>query len=202
MYDVVYYGTVVFQPEIVQLIFGSEDGLEKICQQNILVSAVGIPSVLTATCCLRPMGTKNLQNAGFLFMAVMCFALAALFLSDDPDQGVLFAVFVMLVFSLNWGVNLTTFILPAETFPEAQRATFNGISAALGKLGALVGAACFLPISVAFGISGTFFICSVLSLIGIAVTQAFVVTAADDQSEPADDTSLSFLSQNEDRQGE
>lgn len=42
------------------------------------------------------------------------------------------------------GPNSTTFVVPAEIFPARLRSTCHGISAAAGKLGAMVGAFGFL----------------------------------------------------------
>jgi len=43
-------------------------------------------------------------------------------------------------FFQNFGANPTTYIIPSVVFPTAHRATCHGISAAAGKLGALLGA--------------------------------------------------------------
>ncbi|URD95954.1 phosphate transporter [Musa troglodytarum] len=42
-------------------------------------------------------------------------------------------------FFANFGSNSTTFIVPAEIFPARLRSTCHGISAAAGKVGAIVG---------------------------------------------------------------
>lgn len=47
-------------------------------------------------------------------------------------------------FFANFGPNATTFVVPAEIFPARFRSTCHGISAASGKLGAIVGAFGFL----------------------------------------------------------
>ncbi|GJY99585.1 inorganic phosphate transporter 1-4 [Tanacetum coccineum] len=47
-------------------------------------------------------------------------------------------------FFANFGPNTTTFVVPAEIFPARVRSTCHGISAASGKLGAIVGAFGFL----------------------------------------------------------
>lgn len=52
----------------------------------------------------------------------------------------LFVELGALMFALNWGCNVATFVLPAVAFPPGVRATFHGLSAASGKLGAVVGA--------------------------------------------------------------
>ena len=38
----------------------------------------------------------------------------------------------------NFGPNVTTFVIPGEVFPTRYRSTAHGISAASGKLGAIV----------------------------------------------------------------
>ena len=43
-------------------------------------------------------------------------------------------------FFSNLGPNTTTYVLSAETFPTEIRATCHGLSAAAGKLGAVIGA--------------------------------------------------------------
>ncbi|KAF3575607.1 hypothetical protein DY000_02035385 [Brassica cretica] len=50
-------------------------------------------------------------------------------------------------FFANFGPNATTFIVPAEIFPARFRSTCHGISAASGKVGAIVGAFGFLYLS-------------------------------------------------------
>ena len=41
-------------------------------------------------------------------------------------------------FFQNFGPNVTTFVIPGEIFPTRYRSTANGISAASGKLGAII----------------------------------------------------------------
>ncbi|KAM0066956.1 Low affinity inorganic phosphate transporter 3 [Helianthus debilis subsp. tardiflorus] len=56
-----------------------------------------------------------------------------------------FVVFYSLTFFFaNFGPNATTFVVPAEIFPARLRSTCHGISAASGKLGAILGAFGFL----------------------------------------------------------
>ena len=59
----------------------------------------------------------------------------------------MFAVYCFLLFSLSFGPNLTTFVLPAQTFSKKTRATFNGLSAAMGKMGAFLGVYIFGPVA-------------------------------------------------------
>lgn len=48
----------------------------------------------------------------------------------------------------NFGANATTYIVPAVVFPSQQKGTCHGISAAAGKLGAILGALSFVYLQV------------------------------------------------------
>ena len=58
----------------------------------------------------------------------------------------LFIIFYGLTFFFaNFGPNSTTFLTPVENFPTVLRAKGHGISAAMGKVGAIVGTSLFSP---------------------------------------------------------
>ncbi|KAI9074486.1 hypothetical protein K1719_043548 [Acacia pycnantha] len=86
---------------------------------------------------------------GFFFMTVFMFALAIPY--DHwtlKGNHVGFVVLYSLTFFFaNFGPNATTFVVPAEIFPARFRSTCHGISAASGKLGAIVGAFGFLALA-------------------------------------------------------
>ena len=47
-------------------------------------------------------------------------------------------IYCLANFFQNFGPNTTTFVIPGEAFPTRYRATAHGISAASGKVGAIV----------------------------------------------------------------
>lgn len=79
-------------------------------------------------------------------MTVFMFALAIPYGHwTYKDQRIGFVVLYSLTFFFaNFGPNATTFGVPAEIFPASLRSTCHGISAASGKLGAMVGSFGFL----------------------------------------------------------
>lgn len=123
-----------------------------IAEKQIIALGMGIPACICAIFTLRAIGIKKLQVYGFVFIAVCFIVLACLFkpLSHgrQHNSNALFAVYCFLLFSLSYGPNLTTYLLPAQTYPKEVRATFNGISAACGKLGAFTGVYVFGPMAV------------------------------------------------------
>ncbi|KAG6493018.1 hypothetical protein ZIOFF_047991 [Zingiber officinale] len=86
-------------------------------------------------------------------------------------------------FFANFGPNSTTFIVPAEVFPAWLRSTCHGISAATGKMGAIVGAFGFLYLAqnpdpakadrgypAGIGVRNALFLLAVCNLLGLACT--------------------------------
>lgn len=59
-------------------------------------------------------------------------------LSTGPGTKAFIFFYCMANFFQNFGPNTTTFIIPGEVFPTRYRSTAHGISAASGKLGAIV----------------------------------------------------------------
>lgn len=58
----------------------------------------------------------------------------------------LLALYVIAQFFFNFGPNATTFIVPGECFPTRYRSTSHGISAAAGKVGAIIAQCVFGPL--------------------------------------------------------
>lgn len=73
-------------------------------------------------------------------------------------------------FFANYGPNTTTFLLPSLTYSKECRTTLNGISAACGKAGALVGASMFEPLADSLGDGSVMLICAYISLIAAILT--------------------------------
>lgn len=169
-------GVTFNQPEILRAVFGKADGLPSLCLQNLAVSAFGLPGVLLAIAALRPLGTKPLQAWGFGLIALCACAFALSNRLAPTSVGLNFALTCALITSLNWGPNVSTYVLPAAVFPPEVRASLFGVSAAMGKLGALLGGVAFGPIAAAgpHGMSIVFLLCAALAGAGVAVTALFV----------------------------
>lgn len=56
----------------------------------------------------------------------------------DNARKAVFSLYCLANFFQNFGPNTTTFIVPGEAFPTRYRSTAYGISAASGKLGAII----------------------------------------------------------------
>jgi len=140
-----------------------------------LAIAVGIPAVLHGLWKLRRYGTKRLQVLGFLVLALTCAIFAAIW---NPLQSkgvlnsnILFVCYLAFVSATNWGPRLTTFVLPQELFKVEIRSTFNGIAAAAGKVGAVLGIWIFGKVHASLGIVALMIIVAALNLFGAVISQ-------------------------------
>ena len=121
---------------------------------TVCLSAL-IPGYYVSVATIDKMGRKVTQFMGFVMMAVWCSACAGSFdkllppnndkLMDGTDpvwrsEATGWCVmFACTFFFAAWGPLSTSFILPAELFPSAWRATGYGLCAAAGSLGSIVG---------------------------------------------------------------
>lgn len=118
-------------------------------------------------------GRRNMQAIGFLADFIL-FIISAILFNTLQSPGSPIKVFQFLYFfSSFWnqfGPNCTTFLLPAEVFPAPIRATAHGLSAASGKLGALIPAIVYSYVAN----HTKFWIVSWFGLLGFALTMLFI----------------------------
>jgi PHS family inorganic phosphate transporter-like MFS transporter len=103
-----------------------------------------VPGYWVSACLIDTVGRKPVQIFGF-------FALTLLFCVIGFDfwnlsGGALLALYTISQFFFNAGPNSTTFVVPGECFPTRYRSTSHGISAASGKVGAIIAQVVFGPL--------------------------------------------------------
>jgi PHS family inorganic phosphate transporter-like MFS transporter len=148
-------GVNLFGGEIVSDINNTDDdnvsamsSIQRVTQQELIGLSMGIPACFLTIFLLYYVSIKDLQIYGFLFIAFCFILLAGLYdYLKEESPVLLYVIYCILLFSLCFGPNVTTYVLPAKTYPKKIRSTYNGISAACGKLGAIAGVYMFGPVS-------------------------------------------------------
>jgi len=152
--DIAFYGLGLNSSIILQVIgFGSPNpsltGTAKVYQNlknitvgNMVLSAAGlIPGYWASFLLIDTWGRKPIQLMGFtmltILFVIMGFGFDKLNATDSSRKAFVF-LYCLTNFFQNFGPNTTTFIVPGEAFPTRYRSTAHGISAASGKLGAIV----------------------------------------------------------------
>jgi MFS transporter, PHS family, inorganic phosphate transporter len=112
----------------------------------ILVCAGAIPGYWATVATVDTIGRKPIQMAGFLILTIIFFIIGGAYSHLKEKHGGLLALYVLAQFFFNFGPNATTFIVPGECFPTRYRSTSHGISAASGKIGAIIAQCVFGPL--------------------------------------------------------
>jgi PHS family inorganic phosphate transporter-like MFS transporter len=150
IFDISYYSQNLFQQTVYGAIgwlpknttVSALEEMYKASRAQALIALCGtVPGYYVAILLIDVIGRWIIQLQGFFFMSVFMFALAIPYNHWVNHDHVGFIIIYGLTFFFsNFGPNTTTFIVPAEIYPARFRSTCHGISAASGKLGAIVGA--------------------------------------------------------------
>ncbi|KAK1420555.1 hypothetical protein QVD17_22243 [Tagetes erecta] len=153
--DIAFYSQNLFQKDIFSAIgwippAKTMNAIEEVYRiaraQTLIALCSTVPGYWFTVFLIDRIGRFTIQLIGFSMMTIFMFALAFPYNHwTRPENNIKFVVMYSFTFFFaNFGPNTTTFVVPAEIFPARVRSTCHGISAASGKLGAMVGAFGFL----------------------------------------------------------
>jgi MFS transporter, PHS family, inorganic phosphate transporter len=204
LFDVLFYGNTLFQPIVVGAAFGARDHsnqihyLQRTALDSLILTLIALPGYIVASIllgkktrwcyCGMEQTPRFVMLQGFAAMSILY-----LTIGSSWDQLRRFPSLLMLLYSLtfffaNYGPNTTTFVLPSIVFAPECRSTFNGLSAAAGKLGAFTGASLFKPAADRLGNAAVMLLCAFISVVALVITKYFVPSSAsyDDPVESGD----------------
>eukprot|EP00980_Cylindrotheca_fusiformis_P016402 scaffold4887_cov118-Cylindrotheca_fusiformis.AAC.12 len=188
LFDIIFYGNTIFQAIVVEAAFGpseadSENPFEKLfstVRKSLILTSIALPGYFVAallmgkrTLCITQT-PRYVMMQGFAAMGVLYSAIGINWSYLRHYPAALIILYGLTFFFANYGPNTTTFILPSLLYSREHRTTWNGISAACGKLGALAGASLFAPVADELGDSNVMLICSGLSVVALILTCCFV----------------------------
>ncbi|EHY60034.1 acid phosphatase pho5 [Exophiala dermatitidis] len=148
--DVAFYGLGLNNSIILSAIgYASGNNVYKIFRNTaignlIIVCAGAIPGYWVTVATVDTIGRKPIQLMGFILLTIIFVIIG--FAYHKLHEGGLLALYVLAQFFFNFGPNATTFIVPGECFPTRYRSTSHGISAASGKVGAIIAQCVFGPL--------------------------------------------------------
>uniref|UniRef100_A0ACD5VTQ4 Uncharacterized protein n=1 Tax=Avena sativa TaxID=4498 RepID=A0ACD5VTQ4_AVESA len=148
--DVVFYSQNILQEEIFKDVkwvpeartMSALEETYRVARGQAIIALCGtLPGYWFTIAFVDVVGRKAIQFLGFTMMKGLMLVVATFYHSlTQPGRRIwLVVMYTFTFFFANFGPNSTTFIIPAEIFPARVRTTCHGISAAAGKLGAIVG---------------------------------------------------------------
>ncbi|EEA25103.1 phosphate:H+ symporter [Talaromyces marneffei ATCC 18224] len=112
----------------------------------ILICAGAIPGYWVTVATVDTIGRKPIQLGGFIMLTILFIVIGFAYDPLKNSHNGLLALYVLAQFFFNFGPNATTFIVPGECFPTRYRSTSHGLSAASGKVGAIIAQCVFGPL--------------------------------------------------------
>ncbi|KAK1140980.1 acid phosphatase pho5 [Aspergillus melleus] len=112
----------------------------------ILICAGAIPGYWMTVATVDLIGRKPIQLGGFAILTIVFIVIGFAYEPLKQSNNGLLGLYIVAQFFFNFGPNATTFIVPGECFPTRYRSTSHGISAAAGKVGAIIAQCVFGPL--------------------------------------------------------
>lgn len=192
--DIAFYSQNLFQKDIFSAVgwipsaktMNAIQEVFKIARAQTLIALCStVPGYWFTVAFIDKIGRFAIQLMGFFFMTVFMFALAIPYdhWTHKSNRIGFVVMYSLTFFFANFGPNATTFVVPAEIFPARLRSTCHGISAASGKLGAIVGAFGFLYLAQSkdktktdagyppgIGVKNSLIVLGVVNLLGLLFT--------------------------------
>ncbi|CAG8589778.1 558_t:CDS:2 [Racocetra fulgida] len=142
---------------------------------NIIIALLGtVPGYWVTVFTVDFWGRRPIQLLGFAVLTVVFIILGFAYKQIKEITWLFIIFFTIAQFFFNFGPNATTFVVPGEVFPTRYRSTGHGISAAAGKLGAIISQVGFFKLKDIGGkdayIDNLFKIFAVFMLSGLIVT--------------------------------
>ncbi|KAL6720308.1 hypothetical protein ACLMJK_002229 [Lecanora helva] len=178
--DVAFYGLNLNQSVVLMEIgyakgHNEYDTLKRNAIGNLIIAVAGyVPGYFITIYFIEKLGRRWIQIQGFLVVALMFAIIAGGY--DSIGAGGKFTCLAFAQFFFNFGPNATTFIIPAECFPTRVRAFAHGLSAATGKLGAILSALLFNYLSgpKIIGLANVLWIFFACNILGAIITYFWI----------------------------
>jgi PHS family inorganic phosphate transporter-like MFS transporter len=167
--DIAYYGTTISSPLVLKALNSHADAVTNMVYTLIIFVVAALPGYIVAALTIDRLGRKAIQCLGFGMMA-LAYGLLALVPSFTQLTLPFLTIYALSYFFTEFGPNVTTFVYPAEVFPVMVRSSAHGIAAALGKIGAFIGAFAFPYLLTAFHLPGAMAVSAITSLLGLLLT--------------------------------
>jgi PHS family inorganic phosphate transporter-like MFS transporter len=168
-FDYAYYGNTLSLPAILKEVNPTASLETKLLWSLAMFVVFAVPGYLLAVKRMDRIGHRRLQFIGFSVMAA-CFVVLAIVPVLTQYVAPFLLILGLSYFFVQFGPNMTTFVLPSEVFPVSMRTTGHGVAAGIGKLGAFAGVFLVPVLQDHIGLRGLLAVAGAAAVLGFAVT--------------------------------
>jgi PHS family inorganic phosphate transporter-like MFS transporter len=169
LFDYAYYGNTLSLPAILKEVNPTASLETKLLWSLGMFAIFAVPGYLLAVAKMDRIGHRRLQFIGFSVMAAS-FLVLAIVPALTQHVAPFLAILGLSYFFIQFGPNMTTFVLPSEIFPVSMRTTGHGLAAGIGKLGAFVGVFLVPVLQDHIGLRGLLVVAGASAVLGFTVT--------------------------------
>jgi PHS family inorganic phosphate transporter-like MFS transporter len=169
LFDYAYYGNTLSLPAILKDVNPAATLETKLLWSLGMFVLFAVPGYLLAVLRMDRIGHRRLQYIGFSVMAG-CFLVLAVVPALTQHVAPFLAILGLSYFFIEFGPNMTTFVLPSEVFPVSVRTTGHGMAAGIGKLGAFVGVFLVPVLQDHIGLRGLLAVAGLSAVLGLGTT--------------------------------
>ncbi|RCK67762.1 putative metabolite transport protein GIT1 [Candida viswanathii] len=176
LYDFVTFPNGIFSAGIISNVIAplESKNLERIAEWNLLLGTIALPGVFLGALVIDKIGRKYTCMIGFCGYIVFGLVVGCAYEQIKPITGLFIVFYGLMMSSGNFGPGNVMGTISSESYATPIRGTMYGLSAAIGKVGAVVGTKTFTPIQNNLGDRWTFIIAAICGLAGVLVTFIFV----------------------------
>jgi len=169
LFDYAYYGNTLSLPAILKEVNPTASLETKLLWSLGMFAVFAVPGYLLAVTKMDRIGHRRLQFIGFSVMAAS-FIVLAIVPALTQHVAPFLAILGLSYFFIQFGPNMTTFVLPSEVFPLSVRTTGHGLAAGIGKLGAFAGVFLVPVLQDHIGLRGLLVVAGASAVLGFVVT--------------------------------
>jgi PHS family inorganic phosphate transporter-like MFS transporter len=169
LFDYAYYGNTLSLPAILKEVNPAASLETKLLWSLGMFAIFAVPGYLLAVARMDRIGHRRLQFIGFSVMAAS-FLVLAIVPALTQHVAPFLAILGLSYFFIQFGPNMTTFVLPSEIFPVSMRTTGHGLAAGIGKLGAFAGVFLVPVLQDHIGLRGLLVVAGASAVLGFTIT--------------------------------
>ncbi|CCG26070.1 Git1 glycerophosphoinositol permease [Candida orthopsilosis Co 90-125] len=179
LYDFVTFPNGIFSATIISNVISDTSDLEKIAEWNLLLGAIALPGCFVGAYIVDKIGKKYTMLIGFIGYIVFGLIVGIAYYRVKKITALFIVLYGLMQSFGNAGMGNVLGLVSSESFATPVRGTGYGISAIIGKVGAVCGTKAFDRVltiggSKASGQRYTFIIAACCGLLGVIVTWIFI----------------------------
>ncbi|ABN66491.1 permease involved in the uptake of glycerophosphoinositol (GroPIns) [Scheffersomyces stipitis CBS 6054] len=176
LYDFVTFPNGIFSAGIIANVIpaSEKNNLELIAEWNLLIGALALPGVFIGAYLNDVIGRKYTIMLGFSGYIVFGLIVGLAYNKVKHITALFIVLYGLMMSCGNMGPGDGMGLISSESYATPIRGTAYGLSAAIGKVGAVVGTKTFTPIQTNLGDRWTFIIAAICGLAGVLVTFFFI----------------------------